>query len=199
MAHSLPQPGVGEAALHCGMAASPEPFSSLSVLSAMITPAVLISACGALILSTSARLGRSTDWVRTLTRRFKELVTPEGQLEPLAREEKQLIIAQLPKITRRVRLIQRSLTAFYASVGLLVLSSVVTGGSALLGVDAAVLPVVLAIAGAAVLLYASLQLTVEAQLSYQTTREEMRFLEGLGRHYGGLYLKPAVGVATSDG
>src|SRR5438270_13284973 len=97
-----------------------EPLNSaLAVLTAMITPAVLISACGALILSTSTRLGRSTDRVRTLTRRFKELVTPEGQLEPLAREEKQLIIAQLPKITRRVRLIQRSLTAFYASVGLL--------------------------------------------------------------------------------
>ncbi|WP_407569043.1 DUF2721 domain-containing protein [Deinococcus altitudinis] len=180
------------------MAASPEPLSSLSVLSAMITPAVLISGCGALILSTSARLGRSTDRVRTLTRRFKELVTPEGQREPLAREEQQLIIAQVPKLTRRVRLIQRSLTAFYASVGLLVLSSVVTGGSALLGIDAAAWPVVLAIAGAAFLLYASLQLTVEAQLSSQITREEMRFLEGLGRHYSGLYLNEAAGPAPAD-
>ena len=180
------------------MAASPETFSSLSVLSAMITPAVLISGCGALILSTSARLGRSTDRVRALTRRFKELVTPEGQREPLAREEKQLIIAQVPKLTRRVRLIQRSLTAFYASVGLLVLSSVVTGGSALLGIDAAVWPVVLAIAGAALLLYASLQLTVEAQLSSQITREEIRFLEGLGRHYSGLYLNETAEPASPD-
>ena len=31
---------------------------AISVLSAMITPAVLISACGTLILSTSNRLGR---------------------------------------------------------------------------------------------------------------------------------------------
>lgn len=171
------------------MTSGSETFSSLSVLSAMITPAVLISACGTLILSTSNRLGRSTDRVRSLTRRFKELVTQEGQQEPLAREEKRLIIAQLPRITRRVALIHRSLTAFYAAVGLLVLSSVITGGSALLGVDAAVLPVVLAILGAAVLLYASLLLTVEAQLSYQTTYAEMRFLEGLGQHYDSLYLK----------
>ncbi len=170
------------------MAIGPDSFSSLSVLSAMITPAVLISACGALILSTSSRLGRSTDRVRSLTRRFKELVTPEGQREPLAREEKGLIMAQLPKLTRRVALIQRSLTAFYASVGLFVLSSVVTGGSALLRLDPSVLPVVLAIVGAGTLLYASLQLTVEAQLSYQITREEMRFLERLGQHYGSLYL-----------
>lgn len=188
------------------MAPGPESFSSLSVLSAMITPAVLISGCGALILSTSTRLGRSTDRVRSLTRRFKELVTPEGQREPLAREEKRLIISQLPRLTRRVGLIQRSLTAFYASVGLFVLSSVVTGVSALLGIgtllgfDAAILPVVLAIVGAAVLLYASLQLTVEAQLSYQITREEMRFLERLGRHYGGLYLtEQDVPASTASG
>ncbi|GGJ73849.1 DUF2721 domain-containing protein [Deinococcus aquiradiocola] len=169
------------------MAPSSEAFSGLSVLSAMITPAVLISACGALILSTSNRLGRTTDRVRTMTRRFKELVSTEGQQEALAREEKLMILAQLPKLTRRVRLIQRSLTAFYASVGLFVMTSVVTGGSALIGVDLRVLPVVLAILGAAFLLYASLQLTVEAQLSYQTTREEMRFLEGLGQHYVGLH------------
>ena len=43
------------------------PASSLSILSAMITPAVLISACGTLILSTSNRLSRSTDRVRSLT------------------------------------------------------------------------------------------------------------------------------------
>jgi len=176
------------------MAASPEFMSSLSVLSAMITPAVLISACGALILSTSTRLGRSTDRVRALTRRFKELVTVQGQQEPLAREEKQLIISQLPRITRRVRLIQRSLTAFYASVGLFVLTSVITGGSALLGLNTAALPVVLAMTGAAFLLYASLLLTVEAQLSYQITRDEMRFLERLGRHYSALYLNEAPSV-----
>jgi Protein of unknown function (DUF2721) len=174
-----------------------EPLSSLSVLSAMITPAVLISACGALILSTSSRLGRSTDRVRSLTRRFKELVTADGQQEPLARDEKQLIIAQLPKITRRVGLIQRSLTAFYASVGLFVLSSVVTGSSALLGLNAAIVPVLLAIVGAGFLLYASLQLTVEAQLSYQITREEMRFLERLGQHYGSLYLSEAPALSEA--
>ena len=44
-----------------------------SVLGAMITPAVLISACGALILSTSVRLGRVVDRVRALSDRFEEL------------------------------------------------------------------------------------------------------------------------------
>jgi hypothetical protein len=40
------------------------PQNALAVLTAMITPAVLISACGALIFSTSSRLGRVIDRVR---------------------------------------------------------------------------------------------------------------------------------------
>lgn len=37
------------------------PANALAVLTAMITPAVLISACGALIFSTATRLGRVVD------------------------------------------------------------------------------------------------------------------------------------------
>ncbi|MFC4452856.1 DUF2721 domain-containing protein [Deinococcus sonorensis] len=157
------------------------------ILSAMITPAVLISACGTLIMSTSQRLGRSTDRVRSLTRRFKELVSERGQDELLAREEKRLIISQLPRITRRVRLIQRALTAFYASVGVLVLASVLTGSSLLLHLDLAAWPVVFALLGTGFLMFGAILLTFEAQLSYQVTRAEMRFLEQMGQHYAVLY------------
>ena len=43
----------------------PVPISS-EILGAMITPAVLISACGVLVLSTSNRVGRTVDRVRSL-------------------------------------------------------------------------------------------------------------------------------------
>ena len=91
-----------------------------SVLTAMITPAVLISGAGTLLLSTSNRLGRSTDRVRTLTARFKLLMGPQGQSEPLAAEEKRLILEQLPRLTRRTRYLHRAMQAFYLSVALLV-------------------------------------------------------------------------------
>ena len=44
--------------------------SELGILTTMITPAVLISACAGLILSTSVRLGRVVDRVRALSDRF---------------------------------------------------------------------------------------------------------------------------------
>ena len=49
--------------------------TELSVLTSMITPAVLISACAGLILSTSVRLGRVVDRVRALAERFEEMAT----------------------------------------------------------------------------------------------------------------------------
>ncbi len=47
--------------------------TDLGVLTSMITPAVLISACAGLILSTSVRLGRVVDRVRSLSEKFEEL------------------------------------------------------------------------------------------------------------------------------
>ena len=162
------------------------PDGALSVLSAMITPAVLISACGTLILSTSQRLARTTDRVRNLTGRFKHLVG-DGRSEPLAQDEKRMIISQLPRLTRRVRLLQRSLTAFYSAVAVFVLTSLVVGGGELLGRETAFVPVVLGLLGALALAFGSVLLMFEAQLSYHTTRKEMDFLQHLGDHYNELY------------
>jgi hypothetical protein len=53
---------------------------TLSVLTAMITPAVLISACSALLLSTSLRLGRTVDRVRDLANEF-QTAPPTGDEE----------------------------------------------------------------------------------------------------------------------
>ena len=47
--------------------------AAIAVLTAMITPAVLISACGSMILSTSSRLGRVVDRVRSLSDRLEEM------------------------------------------------------------------------------------------------------------------------------
>jgi hypothetical protein len=58
-------------------------ISATAVLTAMITPAVLISACGSMILSTSSRLGRVVDRVRALSDRLEDMSKTRryGQLE----------------------------------------------------------------------------------------------------------------------
>jgi hypothetical protein len=73
---------------------------ALAILSAMITPAVLILACGSLTLATSQRLGRIIERTRRISNQFKELArnrTDQAMLE----EERVLLFNQLGRATRR--------------------------------------------------------------------------------------------------
>jgi len=156
--------------------------TNLAVLSAMITPAVLISACGTLILSTSNRLGRATDRVRRFGDRLRALGTAAPN-DGDAILERRMILALLPVAMRRARLIHRGLTAFYLSVGFFVLTSLVIGGSGIAGWDSGALPIWLGIIGASVLCYGAALLTLEARLSLEVTEGEMAFIAALGAHY----------------
>jgi hypothetical protein len=74
----------------------------MAVLTSMITPAVLISACSALILSTSVRLGRVVDRVRVLSDRFEELAHKAPEDVQLYAERMELTFAQLDWLTSQV-------------------------------------------------------------------------------------------------
>jgi D-serine deaminase-like pyridoxal phosphate-dependent protein len=62
--------------------ASMDKEAAIAVLTAMITPAVLISACGSMILSTSTRLGRVVDRVRSLSDRLESMAAAENHGPP---------------------------------------------------------------------------------------------------------------------
>jgi hypothetical protein len=156
--------------------------ASLAVLTAMITPAVLISASGTMILSTSTRLGRVVDRVRILSDRVRELARDEVTVEFLE-EERAMLFDQLDKLTSRSRLLQRALTVFYLAVGVFVATSVGVGGVAFFyarGVSSsgrgAWLPVVMGLIGALFLFYGSMLLIFEARLALRTTHAEMDFI-----------------------
>jgi len=82
--------------------------SSLAVLTAMITPAVLISASGTMILSSSTRLGRVVDRTRSLSDRLQEVSSGDANTE-FFEERRAMLYDQLDKLTSRSRLLQRAL------------------------------------------------------------------------------------------
>ena len=158
------------------------PFSAGEVLSAMITPAVLISASGTLVLSTSNRLTRVVDRVRTLAAEAERLRAADAG--PAAASAKRRHIAgQVPVLTRRALLLRSALTALYTAIGFLVATSIAIGVVAALGGAGQWVPVVTGLAGACLLLWGSLLLVREGRLAIGSTLEEMVFVReevGLG-------------------
>jgi hypothetical protein len=143
-----------------------------NVLSAMITPAVLISACGTLVFSTSQRLARIVDRVRDLIRIIEELSSTEGMA--FAEERRAEIERQLAIHARRSRYVQRSLTSFYISLGFFVAATVTIGIGSLVR-QVMWVPQVLGIAGTLVLFYGCMMLIAETRLALRAVNSEMEF------------------------
>lgn len=149
-------------------------FAASEVLGAMITPAVLISASGTLVLSTSNRLTRVVDRVRTLAAEAEQMRKEEVSEEAEAR--RQLISGQLPVLSSRVLILRSALEALYAAIGFLVATSIAVGISAALEWAYGWVPVISGLAGASALLWGSLLLVREARLAIGSTLQEMEFL-----------------------
>ena len=156
--------------------------SALEVLSAMITPAVLISACGMLVLSTSNRLMNVVARVRDLSDRFEQLTAFEGSGQQA--EKRSMIISQLELLTSRARLLQRSLTSLYSAIGIFVLTTFDIGITASsrshrFGYAA----IILGLIGTAFLCYSSMLLIIEARRAFTSTKNEMDFIWRRDRSY----------------
>ena len=160
------------------------PADALAVLTAMITPAVLISACGALIFSTATRMGRVIDRVRYLSARFEELAR-NPQADDMAAERRSLLYTQLERQTARARLIQRSMVAFYSALGVFVATSVAIAVLNAVARTYTWVAVVLGLAGAMFMLYGSVLLIVESRMALAAILSEMDFLSKVSRKYAG--------------
>ena len=149
-------------------------FAAGEVLGAMITPAVLISASGTLVLSTSNRLTRVVDRVRALAQEAEQQRGEQG------REMRTRLIAnQLPQLSARALLLRSALTALYVAIGLLVVTSIAVGLVSALGWSYGWIPVVTGMCGAGALLYGSLLLVREARLAIGSTLQEMDYLRAV--------------------
>jgi Protein of unknown function (DUF2721) len=151
--------------------------SAVAVLTAMITPAVLISACGSMILSTSSRLGRVVDRVRALSEKLEELAGAESGEAVHGKERQTAIFEQLDKLTSRARILQRSMVTFYLALGMFVATSVAIGVVAVVGnARYSLVPIIAGLVGACFLFYGSMLLIFEARLALSTIHAEMDFI-----------------------
>ena len=153
---------------------NPESLSStITFLTAMITPALLISASGTLVLSTSTRLGRVIDRVRDLDKRLNELITLEKKSEVVLYDARLMAVFNLlDKVTTRARILQKALFTFYCSIGLFVFTSLLIGIAGLLN-HYAWIPIPSGLIGILFVFYGSMLMMRESRLATATVNAEM--------------------------
>jgi hypothetical protein len=159
--------------------------SALSVLTSMITPALLISAGGTFIMSTSIRLGRVVDRARVVAERYEELMLKAAE-DRFASERQEMFNTQLGHLSRRGDLLQRALSLFYLASGTFVLSSISIAFSILFRATYW-LPVFLGLMGAALLFWGMVLMVSEMRLALRSLREETDFHLRLAKRLPGLF------------
>lgn len=156
---------------------APDVSSTLQILSAMITPTVLILASGSLILTTSNRLSRVIDRVREVA---AELDPRPGESRPADPERRALVADLLKRSVARARLLQRALARLYLALGAFVSTSITIGIVELAKFEGGWIVLLLGMFGAALLLNASVLLIVESRRAIVSIFSEMDFLEKRG-------------------
>lgn len=146
---------------------------TLTILSAMFTPAVLVSACGSLILTTSQRLSRSIDRQREVAQQLRHHTRHAPDLAEQAHLKLQLSFA-----ARRARLLQQAMTVLHLTLGVFIASILSIGVFELTHSAATGLISALSVLGAGLLLYASLLLIRESRLAVADVAEETAYLLG---------------------
>lgn len=155
--------------------------TTIEFLTAMITPALLISATGSLVLSTSTRLGRVVDRVRALEIRLGELIYAEDKSEvPLYEKRVEVIVDLLDKVTSRSRILQRAMGTFYYGLGFFVLTSVTIAVAGIFNIYKW-LPIPIGIVGIMFLFYGSILMLRETRMATATVNAEMDFTWELAR------------------
>ena len=149
--------------------------STIEFLTAMVTPTLLISATGSLVLSTSTRLGRVIDRVRELEHRLSELmVTQDKDSIPLYEKRLDTVVNLLDKVTSRARMLQRAMGTFYYGLGFFILTSVTIAVAAFFNTYRW-LPIPVGIIGIIFLFYGSILMLLETRMATATVNAEMDF------------------------
>lgn len=170
--------------------------SGLDLLSAMITPAVLISASGTLVLSTSVRLARVVDRVRTLSGTLEDIFNTREDSIVAARREH--IEQQLEMQTRRGRLIQRALTSFYVALCVFV-GTTISVAVSMFAPAVSWAPTSLGIFGMITMFYGCVLLVRETRLALVSVDREMTFVLGLRGRYESAGRHPTLDGAPPPG
>lgn len=162
--------------------------SVVNILAVMISPVIAISACAALIQSTTTRAARVNDRLHKWADDFVELMR-ENPEDPLEMEHRAMVFYQIDRLTSRGRRLQACLMVLYIALSLFVATSFAVGvfsTAAQFELDwrwSGVTTLALALGGGGGLLVGCILLIAEARLALSATNDEMDFIWQVGKRH----------------
>ncbi len=144
-----------------------------SLLTAMITPAVLIMACGQLSLTTSQRLSRSITRTRSI---YNELMEIKSGKREATEEEKIKLHLMITQTTRRSILLQKVMSMLYIALLFFISSSLLIGIFEIMDWVLSWILITIPIIGSIALFSASILLIMETRLALQSVENEMKYV-----------------------
>jgi hypothetical protein len=147
---------------------------SVSILSSMITPTILILASASLIGATTARLERTMVAMHELAASFDSHLEHEQDRRALNEEQISLMV-QVERAAMRVRLMQVAMGVLHVAITMFVLAELGLGLEAATALQLGWFPVALALFGAMLLLTSVSMLVYDGVIAIQATREEASF------------------------
>lgn len=165
--------------------------SVLGVISAMITPAILILGTGSLVASTLTRLSRVVDRARVL---LDDIVAARAAGEEPALRT---YLRWLRLYRRRSFFAERALTMYYVAIFLFVMASLTIAVEDVTRVAIPWFSLALVLLGACVLCVGTAFLVIETNMAAGMLRAEIDHV--LGRNWHTLQLDPDDAARASDG
>lgn len=148
---------------------------ALSILSVMLTPVILITACGSLLITTSTRLNRAVERVRKLSELLETERKEDDQADAYSGERVELLYTLLLRTSRRSRLLERAMNVLYLAISVFVATSVVIGAVTVGAPMVTWAPLIIGGLGIGLLFYTSILLIVESRIARASVEMELDF------------------------
>lgn len=156
----------------------PLTLTNFDTLSAMIAPALFLTASGSLIISTSNRLARIADRVRVLCNTLDQLSRDPGTLD-FVEDRLELTQELLNRMAKRNEHIRFALTYLYFALASFAATSLSLAVNVWLGDRISLVPTALAVLGVVLLVAACARLSGEALLTLRGEDREIQFYRDL--------------------
>lgn len=112
-------------------------INAVSIIQLMLAPAVMINACGLLLLGMNSRYSMVANRIRLLNEEKRRLLLKIGEGPYTTEDNVRLasIAKQIDALVYRVKLVRNSVLSFVSGVALFVLCSILLGISSIFSID----------------------------------------------------------------